>query len=340
MMIIRPISRNDSDALEYLAKMSNLGMTHLPKRRERLEEKISHSLEAFATQVFKPAFEEYLFVLEDLETGKILGTCAISSKMGASDPSYLYKISSDFSASPRHLPYPKEIRVLHADFHQDGSSEICALYLLPEFRKGGLGKLLSFSRFLFIAAHQQRFEETIVAEMRGYITEENESPFWNGIGRHFLDVSFEEVMSMRDSDSSFIPEILPRHPIYVTFLPAEVQNMIGKVHPRTEPAIKMLTDQGFQFINEIDFFDGGPDIAAKTKEVKVIKESLVGHVHAISDRSVEGKRCLISNERLDFRACCDLLEEVSDSDHAVIISTDVAKALHVEKGDLIRYVSC
>lgn len=338
MMIIRPISKRDGEALEGLAMLASLGMTHLPKRRDCLEKKISSSLEAFAKQVFKPQQEEYVFVLEDLETGKILGTCAILSKMGVSSPSYLYRISSDFSAAPRHLPYPHEIRVLHADFHQNSHSEICALYLLPEFRKSGLGKLLSLSRFLFIAAYPQRFEQIIVAEMRGYIDEDNQSPFWDGVGRHFLDVSFEDVMKMRSADASFIPEILPRHPIYATFLAEKVCQMIGQVHPRTEPALKMLTKQGFQFINEIDFFDGGPDIAAKTSEIKAIKESILSEVYAISERCTEGKHCLISNERLDFRACCEILEETSH--HTVIISKEVAQALNVKKGDFIRYVDC
>ncbi|MFH7127688.1 arginine N-succinyltransferase [Klebsiella pneumoniae] len=55
---------------------------------------------------------------------------------------------------------------------------MCTLFLDPQWRKEGNGYLLSKSRFLFMAAFRERFNEKVVAEMRGVIDEQGYSPFW------------------------------------------------------------------------------------------------------------------------------------------------------------------
>ncbi len=66
-----------------------------------------------------------------------------------------------------------------------GSSELCTLFLDPARRKEGNGYLLSKSRFMFMAAFREHFNEKVVAEMRGVIDEHGYSPFWESLGKRF-----------------------------------------------------------------------------------------------------------------------------------------------------------
>lgn len=336
MLIIRPVRSSDLNGIERCALTAGAGMTHLPRHHEALEKQIDVSVNSFAKQVVKPVDEQYLFVLADSETGVVGGTCGIYSNTGVSSPFYVYNIDTIKPANNR-LPPPREPRLLTLYPYVNGPSEICALYLLPEYRHSGLGKLVSLSRFLFIAANMQRFTPTLIANMRGII-ENNVSPFWNSIGRHFLDVELQEVMNMRMNNEHLISDIFPPNPIYVTLLPRHVQDIIGQVHIHTKPALGMLQAQGFNFANQIDPVDGGPIIRVDTKKVTTIKESKLTTVTELVTHKIVSDRFLISNNKLDYRAC--LGEILIKSPQDIVLTEEVAKALEVKRGDTIRYIPC
>lgn len=334
MMIIRPVKKQDLQTIAKCAMDSGPGLTHLPKRMECLEQKIECSLQAFSKANSTPEREEYFFVLADHRTEEIGGTCGIYSRTGAKDPLYAFRIET-LPPLPAPLPLLKENRLLQVKAYQNGPTEICALYLMPHMRKGGFGKLLSLSRFLFIAGYPKRFTETVMANMRGIINNA-ESPFWNGLGCHFLPVSFNEVMAMRALSEDFLPQFLPKYPIYVSLLTEETKQSIAHTHPHTEPALKMLQKEGFRFINEIDPFDGGPFIAADTKEINTIKNSKVSSVKALSKELNSPERYLLSNDRIDFRACYGVVQV--EDDGRIVISEEVAEGLQVQIGDPVRYI--
>lgn len=58
-----------------------------------------------------------------------------------------------------------------------GHSELCTLFLDPDYRYGENGKLLSKVRLLLIAAFRKRFMQLLIAEMRGLSDEKGCSPF-------------------------------------------------------------------------------------------------------------------------------------------------------------------
>ena len=221
MIIIRPIAQKDLTIFAEFSFESILGMTNLPRDRNKFFDKIIHSEASFAAAVNEPGQEEYYFVLEDLTTGRIGGTCGILAQSTQSF-GYIYRLET-IKSKANKVPLPKEIKLLKVALNPPNASEICALYLQPTFRHSGLGRLLSLSRFLFIAAFRQRVRKKIVAEMRGYIDNRQISPFWEAIGRHFCDLSFVELMAQLDQSHDFIKEILPKYPIYISLLPKEAQ---------------------------------------------------------------------------------------------------------------------
>lgn len=335
MHIIRPITQRDADTFIDIAFHAGIGMTSMPKNREILLQRVAASEAAFRKEVHRPGNENYLFVLEDLKTKTLGGTCGIIAKTGLGTPLFFYRLET-LPNETTFISQPKPIPIMRVVHFYDYPTEICSLYLLPDFRHGGLGKLLSLSRFMFIAAYPERFDKMVFAEMRGFVDSNNTSPFWEGIGRHFLDLEYEQIMHLRDEETIDIDSALPRHPIYLHLLPQEVQRSIGKIHVNTQAALSMLVQEGFCLTEEIDVFDGGPKIEAETREIRTIKESTVSQIAEIA-KDLDAPKYLISNDRLDFRAC--LAPLLVKKQQKLVISSESAEALQVQIGDNIRYVS-
>lgn len=335
MIVIRPITRKDFDIFTEFSFESVLGMTNLPRNRGKFLETIIHSEASFSKDIQKPGYEIYYFVLEDLVTKRIGGTCGIIAQSHHSY-SYFYQLES-METHAKHIAAPTEIQILKVVPSPSHCSEVCALYLQPTFRHGGQGRLLSLSRFLFIAAHRKRFEKKVLANLRGYIDESQVSPFWEAVGRHFCQLSFVEVMAQLDEMRLFVSEILPKYPIYISLLPKGAQETIGKIHEQTKPALNMLLSENLSVSPYIDIFDGGPIVLANMSHIRTIKNSVVITIDLTTDPLLEEEEYILSNERLDFRACFGMLKIISKT-HAVI-NEKVAEALLVKSGDQIRYVT-
>jgi arginine N-succinyltransferase len=336
VIIIRPIKKSDFDIFFEFSFESTLGMINLPRDREKLQKKIEVSEESFAKQIKQPEQEEYLFVLEDLTTGRIGGMSGILSRTNL-EKYYLYRIETIDTSSIYPISAQKEMQILKLVAGYPNCSEICCLYLQPSFRHSGLGRLLSLSRFLFIAGQRHRFEKRIIAWLRGYVDQKQISPFWQAIGRHFCNLSYVELMSMFEQDRTFVGEILPKYPIYISLLPKEAQEVIGKTHENTKPALTMLQQEGFAFNKEIDVLDGGPILVAQMPNIRTIKNSGLIHIDTVESLPEEGAEFILSNNLLDFRACYGHI--MLTSKEKGIINKNVADALGVKKGDVIRYAT-
>lgn len=335
MIVIRPITKKDTEAFINIAFTAGIGMTSMPKNREILEKRVQDAVASFAKTTASPNDETYLFVLEDTKTGEIGGTCGIVAKTGKHSPLSFYRIQKEeqhtgIGSSTHFVPI---LNVIH---YRNYWSEVCSLYLTAHFRHSGLGKLLSLSRFLFIASFPERFDSKIFAEMRGYFDENRISPFWEGVGRHFVDTTFETLMHYRDEGIIDLSQALPRYPIYIELLPEKVQAAIGKVHDNTQAALKMLLQEGFALSDEIDICDGGPKIEAEIKEIRSVKQSIVAQIGAITDEAMSSPTLLLANHQLDFRACLSPVATMSSG--KVVIPAEAAAALEVKIGDRIRFV--
>lgn len=338
MKIIRPIKPQDQSFLEQFAFATGIGLTSMPKDKALLHHKIMQSQDAFSDQVYgvgKPPHYLYIFVLEDLETGSLLGSCSIRAKTGGSSPLYFYRRET-WIVNPDFAEKSQEVPLLSPVSYTSGPTELLGLYMTPVARKAGLGKLLSFSRLLFLANMPHRFDRKVKAEIRGFIDDQLNCPFWNGIGRNFCDLPITKILEMASHSKNFAAEILPKHPIYIPLLPKPVQDVIGAAHPHALPAVNMLMAQGFKPAKEIDIFDGGPILECPLTEIKTIKESRSGLLSEISSKPISSTPLLISNVKLDFRACLGTLQEHWDG--GIILPEPVAEALQVNVGDAIRYV--
>ena len=339
MQLIRPVAESDLPGVVALARSIGGGLTTLPPDESFLRDRIDDSLRAFSPRVKKPGGEFYLFVLEDLASGELLGTSGIAARVGGYDPFYSYQIRTEhFVHAP--LKVEKTVQVLHLKEAHRGPTELCSLFLRADGRRGGLGRLLSLSRFLFIASHRPRFDETIIAELRGYIDQQGKSPFWEAVGRHFFEGDFYAADLLSGlGNKEFIADLMPDHPIYVSLLPASVQATIGRVHHETEAALALLRAEGFSSTDEVDIFDAGPQVRASVGEVRTIRHARRLRLRGIGTEAAKAADTtetpealhLLANGRLEFRACLGTVDE--EADGTARLTADVARALSVQEGD-------
>ena len=333
MLVIRPARLEDLDALMQLAESAGVGLTTLPPDRRLLRDRVQRSMHSFASEPVKPGGESYLLVMEDLRNGRLAGTCGMLAKVGGFEPFYSYAVRSTVHES-RELGVRREIPTLHLEANHSGPSEIGTLFLAAPWRGGGNGRLLSLSRFLLMAGFPTRFDAEVIAEMRGVLTPDGNSPFWEAVGRHFFDMEFSRADVLSAADKQFIADLMPKHPIYIPMLPWSVQEVIGKVHTETRPALRLLEQEGFRFGSHVDIFDAGPLVAAARGDIRTIRDSRRAVVREIVAEVGLPEAYLIGNERVDFRCVLGNLREI---DGGVALPRDLALALGVREGDAVRY---
>lgn len=335
MLVIRAIKASDLDALIEMAHQVGSGMTTLKPDRQMLGDRVATAVASFA-ETIPPEERDYMFVLEDTGSGRIAGVCAIKSAVGLTEPFYNYRIGTLVHSS-RELNVFSRMETLYLSNDLTGSTELCSLFLLPDYRTGYNGKWLSKSRFLFIAQFQHLFTEKIIAEMRGYQADDGTSPFYEGLGRHFFKMDFNAVDGLTAvGKKSFIAELMPRQPLYVDYLPEAARAVIGQVHRSTLPARKLLEQEGMHFEGYVDIFDAGPVLQGRVGELRAVRNSVL----CVAEEGVpegETDHVLVSNTKLsDFRM---ILAQATPGAANIALSARELALLHCQAGDEVRTLS-
>ncbi len=336
MLVIRPIKQSDYISLHQIATDSGIGFTSLPVNETLLKKKINDSEHAFACHPQRPGQESYLFVMEDTTTGEVVGTSGIEATVGLQDAFYHYHLGKVVHAS-RELGVHNSVEILTFCNDYTGVSEICTLFLKEKARSGLAGRLLSKFRFLFMAQHQHRFAETIIAEMRGISDENGRSPFWEWLETHFFSVDFPTADYLTGiGNKVFIAELMPKYPIYVNLLSKDAQDCIGKVHEKTRPALRLLEQEGFRNRGYVDIFDAGPTVEADLANIATVRQSREANIQISSDFDISKQDTyyIINTKIDDFRACVGNVKLVDE--HTVLVDESLANFLLLENGDTIR----
>ena len=336
MMLIRPITRADLPALLQLIKSTGVGLTTLPSNETALLLRIEASNASFAGTAQK-ADELFLFVLEDTHTRRVVGTCGLASAVGLREAWYSYRVGLAVHAS-QELGVFTQTQTLFLSNDHTGQSELCSLFLGPDYRRDHNGKLLSKSRLLFLAQHRGRFSKKIIAELRGVSDENGHSPFWESLGRRFFSMEFSQADYLTGiGKKSFVAELMPKHPLYTSFLSPEAQAAIGQTHPHTMPARRMLESEGFRYEGYVDIFDAGPTVECDLDDVSAVAHSRT-YIAAINNLAPVGAAViyLVSNTGLkSYRATLAAATPVADQ---FPLNVETASALNINAGDEVRAV--
>jgi len=333
-MIVRPVRSTDLPALFQLARSTGAGLTTLPANEERLAHRVGWAEKTFQGCAER-ADADYLFVLED-DNGEVVGISAVAGAVGLREPWYNYRVGLTVSAS-QELNIHRQVPTLFLANDLTGNSELCSLFLRSDQRSGLNGRLLSKARFLFIAEFRELFGDKVIAEMRGMSDDQGRSPFWESLGRHFFKMEFSQADYLTGvGNKAFIAELMPKFPLYTCFLSEDARNIIGRVHPDTEPALAMLKGEGFSYQGYVDIFDAGPAIEAETAKIRAVHDSQV-LVLAIGTPGEDAPRFLIHNrKREDCRITAAAARLAAGT---LVVDAQTAKRLQLAAGDQVRAVA-
>ena len=331
---IRPVRPEDFKELRAFARLTGGGMTNLPDDDEALRDRINHAVGSFASGATAPGGEVYMMVLE--HGGRIKGTCGVFSAIGLKEGFINYKLidevhySGEFNRTTRRT-------VLMPSHDFTACAEVGMLFVAPDGRGLGAGKLLARARYLFIAQKPEIIADHICAELRGWRGANGEQPFWDSVGKHFFEMGFEEAdLHNAACGNQFIQDLMPRHPVYTVFLSDAARACIGKPHSSAQPALDMLLEEGFEWDNYVDIFDGGPLVDAKTSQIRTIRESRVKKLFAIGEVDAGATFLMAAGAVSTFRCVREKAQIDGDS---LIVSKETAKALNVKVGDSVRCVA-
>ena len=335
MIIVRTASESDLDGILELAEQAFPGMTTLPPNKQVLASKLSRSVKSIAKKVKTPKDESYFLVMEDIESGKIIGTSAIIACLGSVDDFYSYKLNK-VTHSCKELDKKVSVDTLNLSNHFEGFAEVATLYLHEDFRKHGNGRLLARSRYLFIAQFRDRFPEGVMADLRGFFDDQGRSPFWDAVGSHFFEMSFADAdLYGGIHGNQFIADLMPKYPLYVNLLPESAQAVIGQPNEKGKAAMQMLMNEGFRWNGYVDIFDAAPSVDTRIDDIKSIKDSASAEVLGISE--YEGDEpAMIASSKIDSFKCC--LSTISVEKGGVRMPRAVMKELNLEMGDSVRYL--
>ena len=335
MLILRPIESGDLDSLVDLARM--LDSMNLPADREFLAARVEVSLRSFAGKLADWREGIYVFVLEDTDAGRCVGTCTILAKHGRPGAPYFWLAVTEEERRSEGLAQRFVHTKLQMRSTEDGPTEIGGLILDPAYRrhKERCGKALSTVRFAYMSLHPECFEREVIAEMLSPFEETGDNLLWNAFGAKFTGMPYREADHLSSRSKQFIADLFPADPVYATLFPEEVQQVIGQPNETAKAALRILEKIGFRYLKQVDPFDGGPYYGAARDAISCVRDRrqlvLPGEV-ALRSEGAEMPLVLVSAEgHHGFRAT--VVPQTPDG--APIVSQQSREALGVAAGDRV-----
>ncbi len=342
--VIRAANHGDLQHIYEMAKRTGGGFTNLPPDRNALTAKLDRAQAGF-TRIAEGQAEDvgddlFVFVLENVQTGEVRGTCQVFSAVGQKWPFYSYRIGA-LTQHSEELGRTFRADILNLSTDLEGATEVGGLFLHPGERAGGLGMLIARSRYLFIRNHRARFADRTLAELRGVIDEAGGSPFWDGVAGRFFGMNFQDADEFNAKyGNQFIADLMPKHPVYIAMLSEAARHVIGVPHPTGRAAMRMLENEGFAWENYIDIFDGGPTMTVRTDQIRSIREAQDTPIVAIDARLGDhqgGEKKLVAHGRMEKFRCAYGWAE--DREGGIAIDPDCARLLGVDVGQCVTHVA-
>ena len=248
-----------------------------PSRSERRQERSGtsgeHGALAAGIRGITGKSPLFMFVMEEIESGGVIGTSQIIAKMGGpGHPNVSLQLArKEMFSKSLQMGVTHTVARLYLD--ESGPTEIGGLILQPSFRghRQKLGRLIALVRFHFMGLHRHLFSDRVLAEMMGAISVDGENPFWDYCTRCFINMTYDQADRFCQQSKEFILTLFPREDIYLTLLAPEARSVVGQVGEETVPARRMLESLGFKYFDRIDPFDGGPHLECPMDDISIVR---------------------------------------------------------------------
>lgn len=132
-------------------------------------------------------------------------------------------------------------------------------------RRAGVLQRLLAAALLQVAAARADYAADLVVELPGLRDAAGQSPFWQGLGRHFYDGDPRDAQArLGDAWRSHVAALLPRHPVLSSFLPPAARAALAQVDPAQRVWREVLEAAGLRYTHHLRIDDGGPVLGGPT----------------------------------------------------------------------------
>ena len=257
--LVREVQMEDKEGLLELAQ--HFPLCSLPKAEDKLIKKIQISRKSFEKSLSKTK-RNYLFVLEDKKSGKIIGSSQILSYFGE-DLSLCYALEKKGEKS-----------YLSLNTVQIGRHQIGGLIMHPDYRKSQdfLGLQIGLVRFLYIKTFPEDFSSTIEVSLTAPVDGQNNT-FWEETGYKYLNFNYSSALKIFQKNRLYFFSLFPKNlQIDLDTLSSKAKQYLTEVHPQTLPAYKGLLKIGFSKTKYHHVLDGGIYLKAQWDQLPFLKK--------------------------------------------------------------------
>jgi len=119
-----------------------------------------------------------------------------------------------------------------------------------------------------IAGERAEHAERLIVELPGVRDAAGQSPFWASLGRHFYDGDPADADALHGPAwRSHVATLLPRQPIYASFLAESAQAAIAQVQPEVLALRDVLEEIGLRYSHHVNVEDAGPVLDASVDDL-------------------------------------------------------------------------
>jgi arginine N-succinyltransferase len=184
-----------------------------------------------------------------------------------------------------------------------------------------------------MANNPKSFEPTVLCEFTPPLTDEGRSEFWEALGRRFTGLPYQEADLFSQTHKEFISALFPQDEIYLCLLDSQARSVLGRVGEQTKPAQHLLESIGFEYIDEVDPFDGGPHFECPMNDIKVISQSKLLKLSEFSNPSMKDTY-LVSYQFENDYYCVTCHADIRGE--SIMIPSKFVTLLEANIGDTVR----
>jgi len=196
----------------------------------------------------------------------VLATLRLRPAIGLDRPHVSYHVGCTVHAAAELGLFHRQRTLLLGHDHT-GASELADIAWLqqgaPLAEQAAALRLGVRAALLAVAMQRRAYAATLVAELPGPRDSAGQSPFWHGLGRRFYAGDPQAAAQQHGPAwRSLVAALLPRQPVYASFLPSAAATAIGQVAPAAALLADVLEDAGLRYSHHVNVEDGGPVLEA------------------------------------------------------------------------------